>query len=189
MKRDVALEDVLDAFSMEEDVSTKTLKRYLRVYPQYVEALSDLFHEMNLVRLEAEATSNVDIRAANRSHENDAVGNTGQDPGPLFSKDSLKRAAKELGVSRAFLAGFRDRLVIAVTIPEAVLHHVAEALGHPEQRLGSYLQGEPTFGRAVAFKAEDQPKAPDQVNFQTYLNSFPEEAEQFARLMDTDGRD
>ncbi|WP_291079135.1 hypothetical protein [Hyphomonas sp.] len=189
MKRGVALEDVLDAFSMEEDVSTQTLERYLRVYPQYVEALSDLFHELNLVRFEAEATSDAEVKAAFQDFETDAVGDRGQDEESLFSKDSIKRAAKNLGVSRAFLAGFRDRLVIAATVPPRILKQLAKALGQSEKTLETYLRGEASIGTAVAFKSDGQPRPPDQISFEAYLKSFPDEADQLARLMDSDGRD
>lgn len=42
-----SLEDVLDAYSVEEDTGSATLQRYLRDYPEYAEELVDLSRELS----------------------------------------------------------------------------------------------------------------------------------------------
>ena len=110
MSDHLSLEYVRDAFAMEHDLTNETLKHYATQYPKFALELSRLYHEIMTVNLEAEAQQE-ELQRAMAGPSAEIYETKSAREENLFTSERLKAAAKTMDLTRAFLAGFRDRVV------------------------------------------------------------------------------
>tara|TARA_R110002126_G_scaffold235144_2_gene378981 strand:- start:4485 stop:5042 length:558 start_codon:yes stop_codon:yes gene_type:complete len=181
------LDDVLDTFAMEDKPSRETLVAYLKQYPQFTAELTDLFHEIELVRLEMEHEQ-VDLRAA------PPVSSSSQpialDLGGALSGEKLKALAKALGLSRSLVTAIRDGIILIETIPAALLGAMADFIGIDVGQLKDGIGSSSTTGAALAFKSDEKPDSmPEQISFEVYLEQSSLDLKGREALMVRYGRD
>lgn len=186
--------DVLYAFSMEEqDVNADLLDAYVRRYPAYAQALTDLAIELAMDRLApapavdaAEATSGpakvspAVSRAMSRfqnrlyavkqaaSASADARARAALPPveNPFASLDRarFRRFAQQLDASAVFVSKLRDRQIELATMSTGFLSRVAELLGTGIDRVRTHLKG-PPLASAQFYKADGKPEAKTRQTF------------------------
>lgn len=164
-------EEVLSAFAVEPDAGRRTLEHYLRAYPQYATELVALSHERWLMEGEGEAhPSEADearIAAALGAHRG-APPATPRDPLAALSAPALRLLAQRLAVPRQVITAFRERRVIAASVPRRFLADFAGALGCPAEALLNALNGPPP-SLARSYKSDVKPVADRPVTFERLL--------------------
>jgi hypothetical protein len=182
-----ALEDVLDWFALEDDISKDTLVAYIERYPGFVIELTDLFHEIQMVNLEIEREQ-VELRVhetvdlASQSNELDLTS--------VFAGGRLKTLAKSLALPRSLLAALRDGIIRVETIPDTLLQAVADLSDTTFDALKAALDRPSTYSARLAFKSNIKPKsAAETVSFQEYLKQSTLSPEQQEELLTRYGRD
>ncbi len=157
-------EDILDDFTLEEDISTAVLKTYLQRHPEYAEDLLALFHELSMSDLEA-AEALLRFETNSFSAEALRVQKVRQS---LFGS-GVRDLAKDLGLPRAFLMGLHADVGHISSMPVAFLRNLAKTL---DVRLQDLICGMQQGGEeAVAFKADQKPSAQSALEFQDYVTS------------------
>lgn len=158
-------EDILDDFTMEDDMSPAVLKTYLQRYPEFAEDLLALFHELSMSDLEAvEALLPIETKSV--SAEALRVQKVRRS---LFGS-GVRELAKDLGLPRAFLMGLHADVVQVNSMPVAFLSKLAKTL---DVRLQDVIRGMQQGGEeAVAFKSEKKPSAQTAIQFQDYVASI-----------------
>jgi hypothetical protein len=157
-------EDVLEDFTLEEDISPVVLKSYLQRYPEYVDDLLALFHELSMADLEATEAL---IPLETKSFSAEAL-RVQKVQHSLFGS-GVRDFARDLGLPRAFLIGLHADVVQISSMPVAFLKNVAKTL---DVRLQDLILGMQQGGEgAVAFKADHKPSAQTALEFQDYVTS------------------
>lgn len=188
MSDHLTLEDVLDAFAMEHDLTNDTLKRYATQYPKFALELSRLYHEIMTVNVEAEAQQEELQRSiAGASEESNEIKSAQYEN--LFTSERLKAAAKTMDLTRGFLAGFRDRVVTLNTIPDSFLKDFALALNTSIDAVKNHIDGDPDIGHAKAFKSTEKPTRPQQISFVEHVEASSLSAERKLSLLKQHGCD
>jgi hypothetical protein len=170
------LEDVLFAFSVEPRHDKSTLERYLRNYPQFVENLIDLSHELRMPgRSPSEVTENEgvfqrawnQIKAASPTAKRDAT-----NPFVQFQGVAFVSLAKTLRVPRSLVIVFRDRLVELTSVPEVFLARLAKATGATVADIKRYLELPAVGATAVSYKSDQKPAtAQEKVTFEALVDA------------------
>lgn len=186
LKQEMPLEDVLLAFSVEPVHDQPTLDRYLALYPQYTEDLIDLSLDL---RIEGRGISGAseDEDAFQRALEQlrgaGVVGaRNSANPFDAFRGASFAALADTLRIPRSVLIAFRDRLVIASSVPQAFLARIARAAHTTVADLLAYLDLPPVVVGAVNYKADAKPASSQKVSFEALLDSSGVTSEQRADL-------
>lgn len=157
-------EDILDDFTLEEDMSPAVLKTYLQRYPEYAEDLLALFHELSMSNLEV-AESVLPLEKKSLSAETIRVQKVRQS---LFGT-GVRDFAKDIGLPRAFLIGLHAEVVHVSSMPIAFLKNLAKTL---DVRIQDVIRGMQLGGEdAVAFKSDQKPSAQTAMGFQDYVTS------------------
>jgi hypothetical protein len=147
--REAAENRILDDYLSEPVQDRTTLERYLLLYPMHADALHDL-HFSLLQHSDGAAIADqavdaawVDTAVARMRQRLDA---TPKDPFQGLTPAQLTEIREEVGIRAGTLAGFRDRLVDAATVPKRVL----QQHGRISRLFGASSQngGEPEFSRA-----------------------------------------
>lgn len=168
---EATLEEVLDAFSMEAEMGSATLQRYLNDYPQFSDELIDLSNEIyqfsNVEQGELPSADRERIDAVLAQFRSGA--SRSLQPGlERLSPARQRELSQALGVPRQVIFAFVGRGVIASSVPGRFLARMAEALQSTVSDLRAYLSQEPQ--RAVRYaKADDKPLDPGQVPFEKLL--------------------
>lgn len=183
-------DDVLNAFAVEANHDRPTLERYLRDYPQYAAELVDLSQELardlpvSTVPLSGEDQSMID--SAWERH----IGRV-SDPGDPFASLTLiqwRAAANELGVPRQILSAFRERKVIATSVPRSFLERLAATMNTTvdwwRDALALLLMLVPAFRQ---YKADARPAVDHQVTFERLLADAQITGEQRSFLLAEEG--
>ncbi len=166
------LEDILDAFAMEETHAKATLDRYLTAYPQFTGDLIDLSRE--LLRAEAPVDAELapsdaaKIDAAWARHAGARL-QLAADPFAALSPTRSREIATELGVPRQVIAAFRERRIQPVSVPGAFLRRLAGALAASFDDFVAWMTPPPANALARSYRADGQPNAPAQVSFERIL--------------------
>jgi hypothetical protein len=157
-------EDILDDFTLETDMSPAVLKAYLQRYPEYAADLLELFHELSMSDLEA-AEALLPLETKSFGSEALRVQKVRQS---LFGS-GVRELANDLGLPRAFLMGLHADVVHVSSMPVAFLKNLAKTL---DVRLQDLIRGMQQGGEeAVAFKADQKPKAQAALEFHDYVTS------------------
>ena len=174
-KPEMPLEEVLLAFAVEPVHDRATLERYLKLYPRFAEDLVDLSHELRMggrglaEAVEDEATVQralqqlVDVSAR-------APG-TAANPFDAFHGQAFADLADMLRVPRSLLIAFRDRLVIASTVPAAFAARVARAARTTVADLMKHLELPSLLAPQASYKADGKPSAAEKMAFDALLES------------------
>ena len=166
-RRTIGVDDVLEACACEPAGDDATLSRYGRLYPQSALALADLAHELRLVDVVDDATAPRDEAWGEESWRRfeAAAAANGEAPAPVadpFSASTPARLAeirRDLRIPSAVLNGFRDRLVLASSVPRRFAAQLADALGTTPDRLEAFLALPPRLNPAASHKADVAPAA------------------------------
>ncbi len=179
------LEDVLEAFSLEADMGSATLQRYLRDYPQFSDELIDLSNEIyQFSNAEQGELASVDRERI------DAVLAEFRSIASQATRPALERLApakqrelsQALGVPRQVILAFVERGVIASSVPGQFLAQMAEVLQSTASDLHAYLSQESR--REVRYaKADDKPLDPGQVAFEQLLRDAGLSEERAAEIL------
>jgi hypothetical protein len=179
-------EEVLSAFAVEPDAGRRTLERYLRAYPQYAEGLVELSRERWFMEGQGEGPlSGADearIEAALGVHRGDPPA-LPPDPLAALSVPELRQLAQRLAVPRQVITAFRERRVIAASVPRRFLADFADALRCPAEALLSALGGPPPSSQTRSYKSEVKPEADQPVTFERLLLDAGLSAEARAALL------
>lgn len=167
-----SLEDVLDAFSVEDASDNRALVRYLKEYPEYAEALVDLSREIHRTGVDNDAQlSEQDknrIEAAWR-HFSEAATAGLADPLAAFSVADIRQMAVALGVKRQVLAAFREHRVIVDSIPDRFLSRLASTARTTVEVLRRALSVPLTLSPARVYKSDAPPEEGGPVTFERLL--------------------
>lgn len=184
-----SIDDVLEAFASEPDTGRPTLERYLRDFPEYVEAIVDFATEISrevVIRKEplSERESTM-IQAGWRKHV-DAAPKAVADPFVVLSHVELADVAKFLGVPRQVLTAFRDRTIVAASIPKRFGERLAAEIRSDFETLMAYLANPPILSVARSRKSDTKPKIADCKTFEQILTDAGVSAEDRKKLTSSD---
>ena len=166
------LEDILDAFAMEETHARATLDRYLTAYPQFAGDLIDLSREL----MRADVPTQIELRqddvekidAAWTRHVA-ARPRQSADPFAALSPTRSREVAVELGVPRQVVTAFRERRIQPASVPGPFLRRLAGALGSSFDDLATWMTPPPDAALARSYRANGQPDPAAQVPFERIL--------------------
>jgi hypothetical protein len=171
-KRTAQLEDILDAFSMEETHTKATLDRYLTSYPQFAEDLIDLSREL----LRADQPAEVELLPGDLAKIDAAwaIHAAAQprlvtDPFAALSPTRSREVAIELGVPRQVITSFRERRIVASSVPSAFLRRLANALAASVDDFLAWMTSPPAEMLARSYRADNQPAAATQLSLEQVL--------------------
>jgi hypothetical protein len=174
---DTLLEDILLAFSVEPSHDRATLERYLKRYPQYAGDLIDMSHELRLPGRDLQNAVE-DEAVFQRAWQQFAKTVPGTEPSrpvtnpfDAFRGTAFAALAQKLRIPRSLLIAFRDRLVIASSIPGAFLARVARAARSNVADLMAHLELPAVVAPAANYKADQKPAAPAKVPFEELLDA------------------
>jgi hypothetical protein len=182
-------EDVLDAFAVESDAGRDTLERYLRDYPEYAVELIDLSRELSRVLVEDEEPLSAEdqalIKMAWQRHM-DAAPKAISDPLAALSAAELREVAQSLDVPRQVVTAFRERRVIAASVPRRFLVRFAATVNSTVDLFTSALALPPSPSLARSYKSAAKPRTDALVTFEKLLLDAGVSDEKRAQLMADD---
>jgi hypothetical protein len=91
-------------------------------------------------------------------------------PFEAFRGTAFVTLAQTLRIPRSVLIAFRDRLVIASTVPSVFLARAARATRSTVADLMAYLEMPAVVAPAASYKADQKPAAPTKVSFEKLLD-------------------
>lgn len=160
------LDDVLELFANEPSTDDVMLATYIRRYPQFALALADLAHELRLSAIAEEQATPPDSAWQTKSwsrFENAAAALSSAslsaitDPFAGVAPARLAEIRRDLNIPTAVLNGFRDRLVLATSVPRQFLARLAEALNTGLSQFEAFLELPPRVNPAASYSADDAP--------------------------------
>ena len=182
-----SLDDVLDSFAVEADHGRKTLEIYLRDHPEYAQEILDLSSTLSEPISEAvnplPAEDLALIEATLAKHFNCRATAT-LDPFAALTVENLRRIARDLGVPRQIVSAFRERKVMAVSIPRPFLGRFAEMLGITVERFAAFLDTRSLQTPLHSHKADTKPTDREPVAFEQLLIDAAVSTDDRAKLME-----
>jgi hypothetical protein len=186
----LGLQDVLDAFMMEDDHGSEVLARYVREYPQFAAQLVDF----SILAASDYSDDQSELSDIDRSRIDaawiafSAIGTNdtpASDPLAKLTGEKGRSVAHTLGVPRQVVTCFREHKVIATSVPDDVLQVFADELQIPMAYvIAAMNQSFSGFG-GRQFKADGKPSAGEQVSFeQVLIDAGVSEADR-SRLLST----
>lgn len=165
-------EDVLDAFAVEPSHGREILERYLREYPHFSNELVDLSRELSRVPDGAETPMSLQeqamVEAAWQQHMPIET-KSANDPLADLSVAQLREIAVQLDVPRQVVTAFRERRVVANSIPRRFLTRMAVALNCKVDLLVSTLTLPSGPALARSYKSDGKPLAETAATFERLL--------------------
>jgi hypothetical protein len=164
------LDEVLEAFASEPSPDDAILTRYARRYPQFALALVDLAHELRLATAAEDEDSTPDStwqEASWRKFKSSATSISTDSPSMIvdpfagLTPTRLAAIRSELQIPSTVLNGFRDRLVLAATVPRRFTAHLAAALNTTFDHFEAFLALPPRLNQAASYKADATPRVSD----------------------------
>lgn len=180
------LEDVLDAFIMEEDTGKATLLRYLNDFPQFASDLVDLSREMTLGTEQSsgplsEADETI-VAAAWERHVAAVPGGSLDPLGSLLPAQLIQLSAA-FSLPRQVFSALRERRVIVSSISESFLTSLSDQIGCRFDRLVASLNEPAQATVAGSHKSEVKPDAPRKVTFEQILTDAEIGPDRLAELV------
>lgn len=165
-------EDVLDAFAVEPSHGREILERYLREYPHFSKELVDLSRELSRVPNGAERPISLQeqamVEAAWQQHMPIET-KSAKDPLADVSVTKLREIALQLDVPRQVVTAFRERRVIATSVPGRFLTRMAAALNCTVDLLVSTLTQPSGPALARSYKSDGKPSTETAATFERLL--------------------
>jgi hypothetical protein len=174
VKPEMPLEEVLLAFAVEPVHDRGTLERYLELYPRFAEELVDLSHELRIGgRSLSEAVDEATVQRALQQlvGASARAQATAANPFDTVRGEAFADLADTLRVPRSLLMAFRDRLVIASTVPAAFAARVARGARTTLADLMKHLELPSQLAPQASYKADGKPSAAEKVAFDALLKS------------------
>ena len=186
------LDDILDNFASETVHGAAILRTYLERYPEYAPAILDLSHELRLQReMERQPPAEADeawLEASWQAFPSDALANpavSAPDPFAALASGRLAEMRRAMNVPNAVLSAFRDRCVLASTVPRAFLRRLAGHLSASMDQLMAHLEAPPRLAPGASFKAEVGPQAArEKMTFEAVLEDALVPAERRKALLE-----
>ena len=141
-----SLEEVLESFSIEHDVGTATLQKYLTAYPAFANEIVDLSREMARTLAEdEEPLSEYDRRLISSAvtRIQNAPGKMMIDPFADLSAQKMRDISKALNLPRQVVMAFRERTVAVESIPQRFFFCFAELMQSSVQQFTTSLEYPP----------------------------------------------
>ena len=165
-------EDVLDAFAVEPSHGREILERYLREYPHFSNELVGLSRELSRGPAGAERPMSLQeqamVEAAWQQHMPIET-KSAKDPLADVSVAQLREIAVQLDVPRQVLTAFRERRVVATSVPRRFLTRMALALNCTVDLLVSALTTPSGPALARSYKSDGKPSAETAATFERLL--------------------
>ena len=179
------LEDVLDAFTLEEAHAKATLDRYLTTYPQFAGELVDLSRELMQADPADDELSAADLAMIDAGWLKHAAAQpkTAADPFATLSPTRSREIATEMGVPRQVVTSFRERRIQPASVPRGFLRRLAGAVAISPDDLFAWLLPPPAPAFARSYRADAQPTAATQVSFERVLIDAGVAEDERARLL------
>ncbi|MEM6692589.1 MAG: hypothetical protein AAF664_24380 [Planctomycetota bacterium] len=167
-------DEILYSFSVESDHGPDVLAKYVDRFPELRSELVELAWELNASRFDEDQApiELADPRFEEALSELLSAGGSPQRSSDPFSRFRGKRFAEisqELGVSRGFMIGIRDRRVREDSIPERFLSAASQIMEIALKELRHYLREEPGVLGTAEFKADQKPMVIEQVTFRQLI--------------------
>ena len=175
VKPEMPLEEVLLAFAVEPVHDRATLERYLELFPRFAEDLVDLSHELRIggrgisEAVEDEAT--VQRALQQLVGVTPRAQATAPNPFDAIRGEAFADLADSLRVPRSLLIAFRDRLVVASTVPAAFAARVARGARTTVADLMKHLELPSLLAPQASYKADGKPSAAEKVAFDALLKA------------------
>lgn len=190
--RQPSREDVLDAFAVEPSHDQATLERYLTAYPQFAREVVDLSIELSRIAIEPleneRPLSSQELHMIDASWRQRLAAGTSAAKNPFadLPLERLRAIATQLDVPRQVIVAFRERRVIARSVPARFLVHMAALLNRPIDQVVSWLtdQSSPSIGRS--YKSDGKPAVDSAVTFEQLLVEAGVSTEKIAVLLADD---
>lgn len=183
-----SIEDVLESFSIEHDVSAATLQRYLSAYPTFAAELVDLSCEISRTLVEdGDSLSAADQRLISLAvtRIQIAPGKAAADPLSDLSAQKMRDFAKTLKVPRQVVMAFQERSVVGTSIPQRFLNRFAALVQSNAQLLLAALDL-PSMATAGSYKSDGKPIDVAKVTFEQLLRDADLSEEDIVALMEDD---
>lgn len=179
------LEDILDAFAMEETHAKATLDRYLTAYPQFAGELIDLSRELMQPGPADEELSAADLAMIDAGWLKHAAAQPKPvtDPFAALSPTRSREIATEMGVPRQVVTSFRERRIQPASVPRGFMQRLAGAVAISPDDLFAWLLPPPAPAFARSYRADAQPTAATQVSFERVLIDAGVAEDDRARLL------
>jgi hypothetical protein len=185
-----SLEEVLESFSIEHDVGKATLQKYLAAFPEFSNDLIDLSRQIARVSIEDEAP--LPLAESERRLINSAVtriqtspGKTAVDPFADIPAQEMRHLAKSLNLPRQVIMAFKERNVIAESVPQKVMISFAEKLQTSVQHLFTSLK-QPHIEVAGSYKSNTKPGDAEKITFEQLLRDADWPEDDISHLMEED---
>jgi hypothetical protein len=165
--REPTEEDVLFAYAAEPSHDLATLERYLQRYPQFLEGLIDCSIEMEISPPPEGLAELVPAPATAWERFEAAMAKVPPVANPFARLDSgaFRALAAELGMNALLLMRFRDRAIVAATIPLRVINQMAAKLHVSSDDMVRYFGTAPAMAEGMQFKAVGKPAVAAQIAF------------------------
>lgn len=164
------LEEVLLAFSVEEDHGSETLKRYLEAHAEFAEELIDLSIELTAPQSSADhALTPRDEELVKTAYERNAVARQVEQAFSLFELPIAmqRQLAEALGVPRQVVTSLREAKVLVETIPKHIIQRIAAVVGQAVEVVTQQLSMGGTLARSN--KADGKPQVANSATFEQVL--------------------
>jgi hypothetical protein len=174
------LDGVLEAFASEPSTDDAVLAAYIRRYPEFALALADFAHDLRLSPIAEEnalAPDGAWQAESWRRFENAATAMSSVSSSPITDPFAgvgparLAEIRRDLNIPTAVLNGFRDRLVLAASVPRRFLARLADALSTGLDQFQAFLELPPRVNRAASYRADAAPGVGDEkITFEVLLD-------------------
>lgn len=171
-------EQVLYEFALEDLQDNSIIDRYLEQYPEFAEDLLELLHESRFSLVET-VSINDDMYEDKKQESALAAFLASTPPSttvvdlfePFKTGAAFAQLARSLEMPRAVLVSFRDRLVVATSIPARTVARIASELNASIDNLLSYLALPPRELGILRFKAAEKPSDQEKRTFREIVMS------------------
>ena len=188
-KTRASCDDVLEAFALEPGAGKATLEKYLRNYPEYAEAILDLATENSreiVVRKEPLSTRERTMIEVGWKKHVKAAPKLVADPFAVLSGVELGKVAKLFEIPKQVLTAFRDRTILAASIPKRFAERLAAEIRSDVPTLMAYVAAPPTLCVARSRKSDVKPKTAARKSFEEVLTDAGVAPEVRQKLMADD---
>ncbi|PHR95804.1 MAG: hypothetical protein COA68_16830 [Oceanobacter sp.] len=187
MSAKIDKDGILDDFALESSLGPETLQSYIKKFPSLAVELTDLYHELLLVDLSVADVMPLETKSVEERSQFSATLIA-----DALSGRNLRSVARNLGLPRDFIAGFRDRKIRAGSIPGTLVANLARAAKISIHQLIIHLQDTSRPNPRMAFKADAKPQGSDAVDFDDFVAGLgldESELDALNKLSASDGSD